>query len=144
MKDFGPPEHVYVENEWYDGPRIGLADVQGRVHRFKSLFDEKEDEYLGRFLVWPVDAEELSLEQEQWAIFVSWNKDYERGIAGVETHPGNPGTSARWDELHALLRAKREIEPRSAKIAEADLVFIEKEDRYSLSGPSYMMRWKLL
>ena len=57
---FGPPETVYVENDWYDGPRAGVSDINGVPHRFKSLFDEKEDEYLATFLVWPIDEAALS------------------------------------------------------------------------------------
>jgi hypothetical protein len=26
MTQYGPPEKVYVENEWYDGPRAGIGD----------------------------------------------------------------------------------------------------------------------
>ena len=70
MTQFGPPETVYVENEWYDGPRAGIADVNGVPHRYVSLFDEVEDEYLDIFLIWPVDRQELDLEIEQWRIFV--------------------------------------------------------------------------
>ena len=60
--EFGPPERVYVENEWYDGPRAGVADIDGAPHHFKSLFDEAEDDYLGAFVVWPIDAVTLELE----------------------------------------------------------------------------------
>jgi hypothetical protein len=77
MLTFGPPGDVYVENEWYDGPRAGIADVNGLPHRFASQWDEASDEYLDTFLVWPVAPAELALEQEQWAIFVSWNDQYE-------------------------------------------------------------------
>lgn len=31
---FGPPEKVYVENDWYDGPRARVADIDGVPHRF--------------------------------------------------------------------------------------------------------------
>jgi hypothetical protein len=99
MLKYGPPEHVFVENEWYDGPRAGIANVNGQPHRFVSQWDEHGDEYLGTFLVWPVRSEELSLEQEQWRIFVSWNDQYEAGAASTNTHPGNLGTNSRWDEL---------------------------------------------
>ena len=34
MEGFGPPERVYVENDWWDGPRGGIADIQGVPHRF--------------------------------------------------------------------------------------------------------------
>jgi hypothetical protein len=144
LQEIDSSELVHIENEWHDGPRAGIADIQGVPHRFKSLFDEKADEYPGTYLVWPVDAEELALEREQWAIFVRWNDDYERGIADVETHPGNPGMSQRWQELDALLRSRRETVPGNARSATADLVHIERPTRYELSGPDYRLRWKLL
>jgi hypothetical protein len=55
MIKYGPPERVYVENDWYDGPRAGIADINGMPHRFKSLFDEEVGEDVGTFMVWPVD-----------------------------------------------------------------------------------------
>lgn len=65
MAHFGPPEQVYVENEWYDGPRAGIADIQGLPHRFKSLFDEDEAGDCGTFLIWPVHQSTFDLEVEQ-------------------------------------------------------------------------------
>ena len=73
MLKYGPPERVHVENEWYDGPRAGVADVDGIPHRFKSIFDEAEGRYLETFLVWPIDEKLVALEVEQWRIFVEWN-----------------------------------------------------------------------
>ena len=55
MRDFGPPEKVYVELEWYDGPRKGVADIGGVPHRFCSHFDENDDQPLGTFVVFPID-----------------------------------------------------------------------------------------
>lgn len=144
MTEFGLPEHVYVEIEWYDGPRAGVADVQGKPHRFMSQFNEKEDEYLGTFLVWPIDEHDLSLEQEQWRIFVSWNEDYEAGKVRVESHPGHPGTNERWDEIDRLLKPSRESVPSSAKSAMAQMEAVEGSQRYAPSGPGYQLAWKLL
>jgi hypothetical protein len=45
------PERVYLENDWYNEPRAGMADVFGKPRRFKSFFDEEEYQYLGSFLV---------------------------------------------------------------------------------------------
>lgn len=144
MLKYGPPEHVFVETEWYDGPRAGIANVNGLPHRFASQWDEQEDEYLGTFLVWPVHPEELLLEQEQWQIFVRWNDQYEAGTASTDTHPGNPGTNARWDELDALLAGPRAALPEAAQRARAQMVPLERERRYAESGPSYQMSWGLL
>lgn len=78
MSEYGPPERVYVENEWYHGPCGGIADINGRPHRFKALFDEAEDQCLGTFFIRPVDVTTVELEQEQWRIFAAWNVLYER------------------------------------------------------------------
>ncbi len=144
LKKFGPPEKVYVENEWYDGPRFGVCDIGGKPHRFKSLFDEDGDEYLGRFLVCPIDKTSLDLEVEQWCIFVEWNYLYESGKVGTDTHPGHGGISQRWDEIEALLELSRSEIPSSAKKAIAELVNTEETHRYGKGGPSYKMRWCFL
>jgi len=144
MPTFGPAEHVYVENEWYDGPRAGVADVNGMPHRFTSQWDEVEDEYLGTFLLWPVAPAELALEQEQWAIFVSWNDQYEAGSVGSNTHPGHVGTNARWDEIEAHLASKRKSVPPTAKRATVQVFPLEREQRYALSGPDYQLSWALI
>jgi hypothetical protein len=79
---FGSPEQVHIEDEWYDGPRNGIADIGGRPHRFVSQWGESEDEYLGTYLLWPVAPDELVLGREQWLLFVVWNDEYEAGRVG--------------------------------------------------------------
>ncbi len=144
MSTFGPAEHVYVENEWYDGPRAGIADVNGMPHRFTSEWDEVGDEYLGTYLVWPVSAEELALEQEQWAIFVAWNDRFEAGTADTNSHPGHVGTNARWDEIEAQLASKRKSTPPAGKRAKVQFFPLEGGSRYALSGPAYQLSWALI
>lgn len=144
MAKYGPPERVYVEDEWYDGPRSGIADINGHPHRFKSLFDETEDEYLGTFMVWPVDKEVLALEIEQWRIFVEWNALFESGKTGTESHPGKGGLNLRWDELEACLRQSRSDVPANAMKALAEFERMNRARRYEASGPNYMLRWCVL
>ncbi|WP_190303138.1 MULTISPECIES: hypothetical protein [Methylomonas] len=143
-KGFGPPERVYVENEWYDGPRAGVADINGLPQRFRSLFDEAEDEYLGTFVVWPIDAESLQLEIEQWRIFVEWNALYESGQAKLESHPGHGGVNRRWDEINERLKESRDRVPGNAQRAQVEVDQIDRESRYEPSGPDYMLRWRIL
>jgi hypothetical protein len=144
MSDFGPPERVYVEIEWYDGPRAGIADVEGVPHRFKSQFDEAEDEYLGTYWVWPVDGDTLDLEIEQWKIFVAWNDLYEAGDSDVSAHPGHGGINKRWDEIQNQLQAIREYVPEDAKSARVKVERMDHKQRYLPSGPSYTLCWCLL
>jgi len=144
MIKYGPPERVYVENEWYDGPRAGIADVNGMPHRFKSVFDEGDDEYLGTFMVWQVDKDVVDLEIEQWRIFVDWNTLYESGQADTDSHPGLGGRNARWDEIEDLLKQSRSDMPSSAKRARAEMDRIDRDVRYAPSGPDYMLSWSIL
>lgn len=143
MTDFGSPEKVYVELEWYDGPRVGVADINGLPYRFKALFDEPADEYLGTFLVFPITDEALALEIEQWRIFVAWNTRYEAGEVTVESHPGHGGINSRWDEIELLLKKSRDEVPVNAKKALAKFEPLNREKRYEECGPDYALRWSI-
>ena len=143
MVEYGPPERVFVENEWWDDPRAGIANINGRPHRFKSLFDEENDDYLGTFLVWPVDQQVLDLEVEQWRIFVEWNRLYEAGEVDTDSHPANGGRNARWDELEKLLQANRVAVPPEARQAVAQFDRLDRDERFAPSGPDYTLRWSV-
>jgi hypothetical protein len=143
MTNYGPPERVYVEKEWYDGPRAGIADIGGAPHRFISPFLETRDDDPDIFLVWPVDQIQLELEIEQSAIFVEWNSRYEAGEAGTDSHPEHGGVNARWDEIEILLRSARTEVPPTARRALAQMVSTGT-GRYSVNGPAYQLSWLLL
>ena len=142
--EYGPPERVYVENDWWDGPRSGVADVLGSPHRFASIFDDESDGWTDAYIVYPIDEETLRLELEQWAIFVEWNERYEAGEADTDSHPGQGGVSRRWDEIEDLLRERRAAAPPNATRATAEYVPLTCDRRYSVTGPDYALRWRLL
>jgi hypothetical protein len=144
MMEYGPPERVYVENDWYDGPQAGIADINGVPHRFKSIFDESEDEYRGAFMIWPIDKEMLALEIEGWGIFVEWNALYESGQADTKSHPGLGGRNSRYDEIEVLLKQDRSEVPAGSKRAVFQYISIDRKERYALSGPDYMLSWSFL
>ena len=137
------PEHVHVENAWYDGPVAGVADIGGQPHRFMLMHGESSAAGDPIYRVWPIDAAELDLEQEQWALFVQWHECYETGRADTSSHPGHGGIDARWDELQAVLTDARQHIPPHAGQATATLVRLGDAPRYSISGPDYQMRWTL-
>jgi len=134
-------EKVYVETDWHDGPRAGIANIHGTPHRFKSNFDEQGDEFLSTFLVWPASSQELELEMEQWGIFVEWNARFEAGEACTDSHPGAGGINARWDEIEAAIHQSRNEVPTGARLATAQFQRIDHAQRYTKSGPDYLLCW---
>ena len=38
------PEPVYTVEDYYDGPREGVADFQGKSHVYKCQFSETDDD----------------------------------------------------------------------------------------------------
>lgn len=120
-------EHVHVENERYDGPQTGVADISGVPHyfvRLNSLFEDGDE-----FSVWRIDDESLALEQEAWRLYVkAWDAGDHR--------------PARLDELESLLEARRATPPATAQTMFAQWRFDERDARHDDSGPTYMMRWR--
>ncbi len=129
--DFEP---VLVKLDWYDGPGAGITDVDGIPHYFTFVPTPGDDEYV----VWPISGTALSLEREQWAIFVQWNDRHEAGDAS----PGHPGVNGRYDELTALLEPQRAA-PADALPAHAERRWNDGDDtRYRRHGPDYQIRWR--
>jgi len=143
MLVYGPPEKVHVENEWYDGPRAGVADIAGMPHRFISEFDEVEDDYCDVFIVWPITEKNLELEIEQWRIFVAWNSRFESGQCGTDSHPAVGGIDPRWDEIESILEIDRKEIPDGARKARAKFIRLKTANRYGLDGPDYKLQWSV-
>jgi hypothetical protein len=141
--DFGF-ERVYVELEWYDGPRAGIADIHGVPHRFKSNDDDTDDDPLGTFSVRVVEPDVLAKEQEQWRIFVAWNRRHEAGDASVPEHPRVGGIDSRYDALERELAQDRSASPAKIRRASAEKEWLDRDERYAEDGPDYRMRWTFL
>ncbi|ANB07122.1 hypothetical protein SAM40697_3164 [Streptomyces ambofaciens] len=130
-------ERVYAELEWYDGPRVGLADINGKPHYFQNRdYAEGTDEYQ----VWPASEAAVTLEREQWAIFTRWNERRAAGEFGPESHPDHGGIDARYDELELLLAPHRQ-EPDDARRLVGEVRFVAGP-RYRAEGPDYWFRWR--
>lgn len=135
-------EPVHVELDWYDGPRGGVARINGAPHYFRAVNDyarpgEPDDEYF----IWPASQSALAWEHEQWAIFVEWNTRYEAGTATPDNHPGHGGISTRYDELTRLLEPHRTT-PEDARRMKAEWRWPGSPMRYRPDGPDYRGRWR--
>ncbi|MEU1289795.1 hypothetical protein [Kitasatospora sp. NPDC005856] len=134
-------ERVYVELDWYDGPRAGLADVDGVAHYFRAVHDHaRPDAPDDEYVVWPVSESVLALEREQWAIFADWDTRRTAGCADSASHPGNGGIDARYDELEVRLAPLRHP-PAHARRVTAQWRSIPGP-RYHAEGVDCLVKWR--
>ncbi|MET8786187.1 hypothetical protein [Streptomyces sp. NPDC004589] len=136
-------EQVYVENDWYDGPRSGLASIGGLPHYFESVDGYANPEVdTEEFLAWPADRLTLDMEREQWNIFCSWNARYEAGEVAADSHPGGGGVDARYDELQVLLDPRRKAPADARHLVPEWRSYERPGGRYLPEGPDYLARWR--
>ena len=110
----GGCEIVHTVTDYYDGPRGGIADFDGRPHAYKSLWDDSEDDWSDGFLLQPVDDETFRLAMEDWDIWSRWERAFHSGETTIETHPALPADRQRHDQIAAILKHRLRIEPDGA------------------------------
>ena len=64
-------EVVYTY-EWYDGPRQGVAKLEGTPHLFQSEWRDGEDMDADTFLLMPIEPDTFALVLEDWSIWRRW------------------------------------------------------------------------
>ncbi|MFF0765059.1 hypothetical protein ACFYWH_34350 [Streptomyces sp. NPDC003737] len=132
-------ERVYVELEWYDGPRKGLAVIDGVPHYFEGRDYDHADE-ADEYDVWSASEAAVAMEREQWAIFANWNERREAGAMDLGSHPGSGGVDARYDELDVLLAPYRQA-PDGAQRLAGEMRF-DAGAGYRVDGVGYWFRWR--
>ena len=110
-------ERVYTVDDYYDGPRSGIAEYRGQPHHYNCEWNEAKGDYAETFMLTPIDQETLALAMEQWAIWRQWEGAFHRGEVPQSTHPGIAGASPRYAELETTLTARISRQPIRAKRA---------------------------
>lgn len=90
--------------------------------------------------MWPASEAAVEMEREQWAIFARWNERYEAATVEPDSHPGNGGIDARYDELALLLVPYRQA-PDVAQRLVGEVRF-DAGARYRVDGVDYLFRWR--
>jgi hypothetical protein len=94
---------VRVVLEFYDRPRRGIADFDGKPVYFECVFDEGEDEWTDSYRLIPVTGELVTLARERDEIFQDWRKAFDAGAETLATHPARPPDRARFELLSTLV-----------------------------------------
>ena len=100
MKSF---DTVHAVWEYYDGPRTGIADFQGKPHYFSCDWEESENDHDHVFAISPISEQFLRLALEQQVIWRKWELAFHSGHCSADTHPGLGGRDPRYDELQQLI-----------------------------------------
>lgn len=92
-------DRLLTINGYYDGPRLGVAELDGVPHIYEAEFDHSTDDYGDTYFLTPISAELLALVMEDWTIWCRWHEAYGRGDVKLETHPALPHERQRHEEL---------------------------------------------
>lgn len=103
-------EVVHTVTDYYDGPRCGIADFDGKPHVYESMWDDGSDNYSDVFRLSPVSDSLFSLALEKWTIWRRWETAFHCGEAPQDTHPALPADRTRHDELQQLLEGQLTID----------------------------------
>ena len=101
-----PFEPVHTVWDYYDGPRVGLADFEGKPHYYYCEWAADAGGYADTYRLSPVDADTLQLAQEQWQLWRDWEAAFHAGKVTQESHPGHGGTNERYDQLEEMLQER--------------------------------------
>ncbi|MDB4906254.1 MAG: hypothetical protein JWO05_1038 [Gemmatimonadetes bacterium] len=117
-----PFEKVYTVTDFYDGPRAGIADLDGAPHAYMSMYPSasESEENDNLYDLSPITPEVLALALEDWAIWLRWSQAYDAGITTLETHPALPQDSERHAQLMATLEKALAIDPERRREARGE------------------------
>jgi hypothetical protein len=112
-------DRVYTINDYYDGPRLGIADVDGVPNVYEAEFDHSTEEYGDTFFVSPVDEGLLALVLEDWEIWLRWNSAFKRSEVTVESHPALSEDRQRHEALKVAIGDRLRVDRAQAKYMRA-------------------------
>ena len=112
-------DRVYTINDYFDGPRLGIADVDGVPHIYEAEFDHSSDEYGDTYFASPVDGNLLALVLEDWEIWLRWQSAYQAAKASIEAPPALPQDHERHQALTTAIGGRLRADRARAKYLKA-------------------------
>jgi hypothetical protein len=103
-------ERVHTVTDFYDGPRRGIADFEGRPHLYECEWDDAANNYAFTFRLSPVEPRLFDLALESWNIWRRWETALHEGRTTQDAHPALPEERSRSDELHGILERELMID----------------------------------
>ena len=93
-------ETVHTITDFWDCPRLGVADFRGVPHVYACEWSHEEDDWSHVFKLAPINGEKLAKVMESWAIWRRWKEASEADALGPgDDHPALAVDRARYDAL---------------------------------------------
>jgi len=96
-------DDVYTVDDYWDGPRQGVANFRGEPHAYECIFDYVLDDWSNLFRLTPLGRDALEFAIEAWEIWRRWSTAHHAGKARLESHPALPHERQRYFQLKGLL-----------------------------------------
>jgi hypothetical protein len=113
-------ERIFTINDFWDCPRLGVAQVFGRPHIYESPFNSLKDDFEDFYLVCPIDPDLLALVLEDWEIWNRYSEAFDRGEVSREDHPALPQDRPRHTDIKGLIGTRLRTDPSNCRKLRAE------------------------
>jgi len=97
--------------EWYDGPKMGVADFNGNPYYFESEWNHLNDsKIIEIFRLSPVNEELLELSKESWSIWKRWENAFKKKQIEKSTHPYLPEDKIKGEKINEKLKKQLKLD----------------------------------
>ena len=101
-------ERVLLITNYHDQPRDGVAEVRGKLHYFKCIFDETQDDWTNTYRLRPLASADYDVLLERHEI---WRRWADARVHGLTQHlPPLDADRERYDQLEMQCRSIGQIE----------------------------------
>ncbi len=125
------PDRILTMNDYYDGPRLGVAELEGVPHIYEAEFDRSSEEYGDTYFLSPIDPSLLALVLEDWEIWLRWEAAHKRNEVTLESHPALPAERARHEELKTAIGERLKTDPSNRCYFKAKFSHVSVEGEWS-------------
>ncbi|WP_345059414.1 hypothetical protein [Hymenobacter glaciei] len=129
--------------DWYDGPRSGVADCNGRPYFFESQWADIGSSGKDWYMLSPIPAEVFVQETEYWNLWKRYEAGHAAGMIGAEHHPFLPADRPRGEALVRILEGQLKIDSKNHLIAQAEFLPMDKYAGQN-KGAEMWVYWKIL
>ena len=112
-------DKVLTVNEYYDGPRLGIAEYNGIPHIYESEYDYSTETTGDTYWISLIGSDLYHLIMEDWEIWIRWETAFKSRKASRETHPALPIDRKRHDELKLIIGDRLKSDPNNRKLVRA-------------------------